>query len=119
MSGDKSALFTRFAESVQGGDPEWRDSVDEEALLALQGPERAEAESLLIAQLEKDDWRAPPALVLADVKRAIPALRDRLSKAKGKMRLAVAQALVDFGDRPDIDDVIAEVLLEKEDPRSA
>jgi hypothetical protein len=118
MSGGKSALFQQFADSVRGGDPAWKEQVDEDALLALSGDERAEAESLLIAKLDKDDWRAPPALVKADARRSIPALRDRLATAKGKMRLAIGKALIDFGDREDMDDVIAEVLREKDDPTS-
>jgi HEAT repeat protein len=114
MSEQSSPQFSSFVDSVRGIDPAWRESVDEDSLIALKDAERREAESLLIERLEGDDWRIPPALSAMKSRRAIPALKQRLSTAQGKMRLAIARALVDLGGMERIDETVAEVLHEGE-----
>mgnify|MGYP000626758978 CR=1 FL=1 len=66
----QSATFQRFARSVTGKDPDWRESVDIDALLALEKEERRAAEEMLIERIAVDDWRAPPALAAASVEYA-------------------------------------------------
>jgi hypothetical protein len=109
-----SPEYTRFLESVRGSDPKWRESVDIDALLALQDPERTEAEDLLISLLSGEDWRIPEALAAMGSRKSISPLEARLEKARGKMKLAVAKALVDLKALRRMDETVAEVLWEGE-----
>lgn len=104
--------YSRFVESVTGVDPAWRESVDVDALLRLKDEERREAEELLIERLEVDDWRAPPALAAAEARGAVAPMKRRLPLAKGRMRIALARALVALGALPRADEIVAEVVRE-------
>lgn len=110
----RSEAYARFVESVNGVDPAWRESVDMDALLGLEKDERRAAEELLLERVEIDDWRAPPALAALKARRAVMPLRRRLPETRGRMRLAVARALVDLGALPQDDEEIAAVLREGE-----
>lgn len=114
MTDQESPELTRFALSVEGKDPEYRESVDMAALKALKGDDRIKAEDLLIAHLIGEDRRVPPALAAIKSSRAIKPLRRRLTTAKGLMRLAVARALVDLGELPSMDQAVIDVLDEGE-----
>lgn len=102
--------YQRFVASVTGPDPQWRDSVDVEALLRLKDEERHEAELLLIDRLRLDDWRAPPALAAASARGGVMPMKRRLPLANGRMRLAIARALAALEAIPQADELVAEVL---------
>jgi hypothetical protein len=111
-----SPEYTRFLSSLAGADPEFREALDTEALLALGKDERRSAEDLLIERIkEADDWRAPPALAALRTKRAVRPMKARLDDAKGRMKLALARALVALGALERIDETVIQV-LEEEDP---
>lgn len=111
-----SAEYTRFLASVEGVAPEHREELDMPALLALQGEERTRAEELLVARVKtEDDWRVPPALAELRLKRAVRPMKERLPTAKGRMRLALARALVELGALESIDATIV-AMLEEGDP---
>lgn len=114
MTAQASPELTRVEVSVEGKDPAYRESIDTEALLALQGDERTQAEDLLIEHLAGQDWRIPPALAEMKSKRAKKPLRQRLTTAKGQMRLAVSRALVDLGVLKSMDQAVIDVLDEGE-----
>lgn len=105
-----SPEYTRFVESVKGVSPEWRESVDIDALLLLEKDERRSAIDLLIEQLDLDDWRAPPALAAAEARGGVMPMKRRLPLANGRMKISIARALVDLGALERTDDVVAEVL---------
>ena len=106
-----SPEYTRFLNSVAGADPAHREELDTAALLVLGKQERKAAEELLIERIkETDDWRAPPALALLRTKRAVRPMKARLGEAKGRMKLALARALVDLGALDRLD-ALAHVVL--------
>jgi hypothetical protein len=109
--------FQRFAESVTGVSPEWRETVDIDALLRLEKDERRAATELLIERLELDDWRAPPAIAAAEARGAVMPMKRRLPLATGRMKIAIARALADLEAIPRADEIVAEVLREG-DPES-
>lgn len=111
-----SPEYRRFLQSVAGTDPDARESLDMDALLALGKEERKSAEDLLIARVQQeDDWRVPPALAALRVKRAARPMKARLGEATGKMKIALARALVDLGALERIDETVIQ-MLEEEDP---
>src|SRR3569832_1291524 len=111
-----SANYRRFLASVNGGDPDSRESLDLDALLALEGDEKKSAEDLLVARVkEEDDWRVPPAIAALKLKRAVRPMKERLVEAKGRFRLALARALVDMGALDRLDDTVI-AMLDEGDP---
>jgi hypothetical protein len=111
-----SPEYQRFLNTLAGADPESREKLDIEALLALGKEERKSAEDLLIERVkEQDDWRVPPALAALRTKRAVRPMKARLGEAKGRMKIALARALVDLGALDRLDDTVIQV-LEDEDP---
>jgi len=107
----RSPLFERFVASVEGSSPEWRESVDTEALLALESKEeRRAAEELLIKRLPDDDWRAPPALAKAECRGAVMPMKRALDEASPRMKVSIAMALEELEAIPKADPLIAEVL---------
>jgi len=102
--------YQRFVASVTGPDPQWRESVDVEALLRLEDEERHEAEVLLIDRLRLDDWRAPPALAEAGARGGVMPMKRRLPLANGRMSIAIARALAALEAIPRADEIVAEVL---------
>jgi hypothetical protein len=111
-----SANYSRFLASVNGGDPDSRESLDLDALLALEGDEKKSAEDLLVARVkEEDDWRVPPALAALKLKRSVRPMKERLAEAKGRFRLALARALVDMGALDRLDDTVI-AMLDEGDP---
>jgi hypothetical protein len=111
-----SAEYGRFLASVEGVDQNHRESLDMEALLALKGDERRAAEELLVERVkEEDDWRVPPAIATLRLKRAARPMKQRLPQTRGRMRLALARALVELGELESIDDTVV-AMLEEGDP---
>ena len=111
-----SAEYARFKASIEGTDPKYREELDMDALMALKDDERRAAEELLIERVKTEsDWRVPPALAALNVKRSIRPMKERLPKTRGRMRLAVARALVDLGALPRLDETVIE-MLEGGDP---
>lgn len=111
-----SPEYTRFLNSLAGADPAYRETLDLDALRALGKEERKAAEDLLIERVkESDDWRAPPALAMLRTKRAVRPMKARLGEARGKMKIALARALVELGALERLDDTVIQV-LEEEDP---
>ncbi len=104
--------YLRFAESVTGVSPEWRESVDIAALLRLPKDEQRAAIELLIERLPLDDWRAPPAIAAAKARGAVMPLKRRLPLASGRMKISIARALADLEAIPQADETVAEVLRE-------
>lgn len=111
-----SPEYERFLRSISGADPDYRETLDIEALLALKKEERRSAEEVLIERIkETDDWRAPSALSALRTKRAVRPMKARLPESKGRMKIALARALVDLGGLEKLDDTIIEI-LDEEDP---
>ncbi len=109
----RSETFQRFARSVAGKDPDWRESVDVESLLALEKEERRAAEEMLIERIAVDDWRAPPALAAAQCRGAVmPMKRALAGDARGRMKVAIAQALTKLEAIDKADPIVADVLRE-------
>lgn len=109
----RSETFQRFAKSVAGKDPDSREAVDVEALLALDKEERRAAEDLLIERIAVDDWRAPPALAAAECRGAVmPMKRALAGDANGRMKVAMAVALEKLEAIEKADPIVAEVLRE-------
>lgn len=109
----RSEAFQRFARSVAGKDPDWRESVDVETLLTLEGDERRAAEELLIERLPVDDWRAPHALAAAECRGAVmPMKRALAGDSSGRMKVALALALEKLEAIEKADPIVAEVLRE-------
>jgi hypothetical protein len=109
----RSETFQRFAKSVVGKDPDWRHSVDVEALLALEKEERRVAEEMLIDRIAVDDWRAPPALAAAECRGAVmPMKRALAGDANGRMKVAMAMALEKLEAIEKADPIVADVLRE-------
>ena len=104
--------YLRFAESVTGVAPEWREAVDIEALLRLPKDEQRAAIELLLERLPLDDWRAPPALAAAEARGAVMPMKRRLPLASGRMKISIARALTDLEAIPQADEIVAEVLRE-------
>jgi hypothetical protein len=111
-----SAEYSRFLASVQGGDPDYREELDIEALLALQGDERKAAENVLIERIkEEDDFRVPPAIAAIRLKRAVRPMKARMPEVGARTRLSIARALVELHALDRIDGTVIE-LLEDDDP---
>jgi hypothetical protein len=110
MSQPPSPEYRRFVASVKSPDPAFFESVDEEALLALEKAERRSAEELLMERLDLDDVRAPPALAHATCRGAVMPMKRRLPKASARMRVAIAVALTDLEAIPGPDETVVEVL---------
>ena len=108
-----SPEYQRFLHSLE--EPVGRsnvDSFDRRALLSLAGAEKTAAEDLLIGMLARPaDARVARALVDLGTTRAVPALRDALSRASADLvRVALAQALHRLaGDTTGVD-VLVQVL---------
>lgn len=110
---EHSQLFKKFAESLEGTSPEWRESVDTESLLALESKEeRREAEELLMKRIPEDDHRAPPALAEAECRGAVMPMKRHLKDASPRMKVSIAMALEALEAIPKADPLIAEVLRE-------
>jgi hypothetical protein len=108
----QSPDYQRFAESVTGVAPEWREAVDVEALLRLPRDEQRAAIELLIERLPLDDWRAPPALAAAEARGAVMPMKRRLPLASGRMKVSIARSLAALEAIPRADETVAEVLRE-------
>jgi hypothetical protein len=104
--------YQRFVESVAGVSPDWRESVDVEALLRLPKDEQRSAIELLIERLPLDDWRAPPALAAVTARGAVGPMKRRLPLANGRMKISIARSLADLEAIPQADEIVAEVLRE-------
>lgn len=111
-----SAEYARFLASVEGVDLKYREELDTAALLALRDEERRAAEDLLVQRVkEEDDWRVPPVIASIRLKRAVRPMKERLPQARGRMRLALARALVELGALDRIDETVV-AMLEEGDP---
>jgi hypothetical protein len=109
-TGERSQVYKRLLESVEGRSPDWRESIDVDALVALEGEERREAEERLIQRLPADDWRAPPALAAAGTRGAVMPMKRALPDASPRMKVAIARALEALEAIPAADPIVAEVL---------
>lgn len=106
-----SVALQRFIHSVDAPDLDFCETLDLSALSETEGPDRVAAEDLLLRRAaEEDDWRVPPAIAAIGLERAVPTLRRRLPEARGRMRLALARALVELGALEGIDEIVAEML---------
>src|SRR5690349_13056983 len=106
-----SAAYKKFLASVTGSDPDYREELDIDALLALEGDEKNAAADLLVERVkEEDDWRVPPAIAAIRLKRAVRPMKARLGETKGRMRLALAKALVELGALDRIDETVVAML---------
>jgi hypothetical protein len=109
----RSETFQRFAKSVAGKDPDSREAVDVDALLALEKEERRAAEEMLIERIAVDDWRAPPALAAAQCRGAVmPMKRALAGETNGRMKVAIAVALEKLEAIEKADPIVADVLRE-------
>ncbi|UQA56820.1 hypothetical protein [Polyangium aurulentum] len=104
--------YRRFVESVTGTDPEWRDSVDIDSLVELEGDELRAAEELMIERLAVDDWRVPSALAAVECRGAVMPMKRALPDASGRMKVQIALALEELEAIEKADPIVAEVLRE-------
>jgi hypothetical protein len=58
----------------------------------------------------EDDWRVPPALAAINLKRSVLPMQERLPEAKGRMRLALARALIALGALDRLDETVIQML---------
>ncbi len=94
MMGPHSAAFQRFQASFDAPGRAFLDRLDTAALLALDEPERTEAEDILLGALSTDDPRIVRALEDLRSTRAIGPLRAALARTqRGRMRVAIAHSL--------------------------
>ena len=111
MTGPHSPAFQRFQASFDAPGRAFLDQLDTAALLALQEPERTEAEDLLLGALSTDDPRIVRALRDLRSTRAIAPLRAALARtSQGRMRVAVARALYDLAQDRSAISAIVDVL---------
>jgi hypothetical protein len=110
-----SAAYTRLVTSLEGVSPEYRESIDTEAFLALTGDEKAAAEELLVQRIkDAEDFRIPPVLASIRLKRAVRPMKERLGQTKGRMRIALARALVELDALESIDQTVASMIAEND-----
>lgn len=93
MPNPMSENFQNFQQSLTANDPAWMDDFDLEALDALEGAERAQAEQILIERLELEDRRVPRALAAMKSASAVAPLTRLLDSAHGGVRVEVVMAL--------------------------
>jgi HEAT repeat protein len=94
MAEQVSPSFQRFTDSLEVTGRESLESYDLNALFALEGQERDQAEQILIERLiETNDPRAPKALRQLGSEKALPALRRALVEQSGEMQVEVANTL--------------------------
>lgn len=111
MTGARSPAFQRFQASFDAPGRAFLDQLDTPALLALEEPERTEAEDLLLGGLATDDPRIVRALRDLRSTRAIAPLRAALARTShGRMRVAVARALFELAQDRSAIAVIVDVL---------
>lgn len=111
MTGSHSAAFQRFQASFDAPGRAFLDRLDTAALLALDEPERTEAEDILLGALATDDPRIVRALVDLRSTRAIGPLRAALARTRqGRMRVAVAHALFALAQDPGAIATLVDVL---------
>jgi hypothetical protein len=110
-----SAAYTRLVTSIEGVSAEFRESIDTEAFLALSGDEKSAAEELLVQRMKDvEDFRIPPVLARIRLKRAVRPMKERLGQTKGRMRIALARALVELDALPRIDETVAAMIAEND-----
>jgi len=107
----KSERLKKFLDSMVVDHDKWHDGVgyDLEALRALTGPDRAEAERALIARAGAD-WRDLEALAALKTPRAITELRRVLAEGEVESRLAAAGYLNDIGELDDLGPAVERAL---------
>ncbi|MEA2573473.1 MAG: internalin [Chloroflexia bacterium] len=103
--------WDRFYESFFG-DPymAWHDGLDIDALLALEGKERAEAERLLLEGLKSNDSRPARGLEALRSQQSAEPLKERLKSASGTDLINTARALWEIERYPRAADVLITVL---------
>jgi hypothetical protein len=110
-----SAAYTRLVTSIDGESAEFRESIDTEAFLALSGDEKTAAEELLVQRMKDvEDFRIPPVLARIRLKRAVRPMKERLGETKGRMRIALARALVELEALQSIDETVASMIAEND-----
>lgn len=94
MGASRSYNFQSFEESYFG-DPymAWHDGLDSDALAALEGEEREEAERMLLAALGNGDYRPAAGLKVLESRKASAPLKTRLKEVSGREAVEVALAL--------------------------
>src|SRR3954464_2516785 len=98
MTGPHSPAFQRFQASFDAPGRAFLDQLDTAALLALDEPERTEAEDILLGALSTDDPRIVRALLDLRWTRAVAPLRAAPAPPpQGRVRGAVARALHALG----------------------
>lgn len=107
----RSEAMERFRSSMTIGHDQWRDGIgyDLEALAALAGPERDDAERLLLARAG-EDWRDLEALAALATPKALAALRRSLAEGAPQIRLAAAGCLHELGELDDLGPAVLEAL---------
>jgi hypothetical protein len=92
---EPSAAFRSFLDSLASTGRDWGDELDVASLRTLTGDERGQAEAILLDRLANStDVRVPPALIaVCAATVAVPALTAALPRAKGDLRVAIAEAM--------------------------
>jgi hypothetical protein len=112
----RSVAFERFMASTDIDDERWHDGVpyDLEALVQLEGDERAEIERWLLARADRD-WRDLEGLIALGTERGRAAVVEQLRHGSIEQRLAAARRLpADPALEPDRERAVVDGLLEAE-----
>jgi len=106
-----SSEWDRFMENFFG-DPYmmWHDGIDPTSVLDLKGDEREKAEEMLIESMKEGSYWAPMGLAELKSKKALPELKDLLTKSSGKMRIEISVALCTIEETHEYVPVIIDVL---------
>ncbi len=115
MADQLSPAFQRFSDSLAVTGRASMESYDLDALMALAGQERAQAEQILIERLtQTTDPRAPKALRQLGSQKALPALRQAMVQQAGEMQVEVANTLWSLTRDPSSITAIIQVLRQDE-----
>ncbi|MGY5859685.1 MAG: HEAT repeat domain-containing protein [Candidatus Thorarchaeota archaeon] len=100
------------------GDPYmmWHDGIDPSSVCNLEGAERDQAEGMLLESMAQGSHWAPMGLRELRSEKAVPAMQEMLSWAKGDLLIEIAIALNVIRDTTDYNQFILRVLREYPSP---
>jgi len=90
----------------------WHDGIDPTAACILEGAERDQAEVMLIESMEQGSYWAPMGLRELRSQKAVPVMKEMLSKANGDLLREIAIALNVIEDTKVYNQFIIQVLRE-------
>jgi hypothetical protein len=110
---EHSADYQQFLKSLAIGYNEWHEGIgfDLDAIAALKGEERGEAEEMLLDRMKSGGgWREIEALATLDTESARLAIRGALRSSNMETRLRAAEQLVEMGEDVSLEQYIIQAL---------